>query len=151
MQKYVNLVDLVNTVPRFTCRNRRRYSWERASHTLEVIEFILSFASLTISLHGPAEHWMCPADVSVQALHCSMNGSFDHCFTARWAPYRSCTKKKVRTKLAPMHNGQVITAKRSMAKQELRAILAECPLPVLKWLYRLVPSTGAGTVSDWLA
>jgi hypothetical protein len=41
-------------------------------------------------------------------------------------------KKKVRTKLAPMHNGQVITAKRSMAKQELRAILAECPLPVLK-------------------
>jgi len=94
MQKYVNLVDLVNTVPRFTCRNRRRYSWDRASHTLEVIEFILSFASLTISLHGPAEHWMCPADVSVQALHCSMNGSFDHCFTARWAPYRSCTKKR---------------------------------------------------------
>jgi hypothetical protein len=41
-------------------------------------------------------------------------------------------QKKGATKLAPMHNGQVITAKRSMAKQELRAILAECPLPVLK-------------------
>lgn len=151
MQKYVNLVDLVNNVPRFNCRNRRRYSWERASHTLQS-DWIHSFICL---LNYFVARTCGTLNVSCRRLRAGASLLYErliwsllHCSLSA-IPFMY--KKKVRTKLAPMHNGQVITAKRSMAKQELRAILAECPLPVLEWLYRLVPSTGAGTVSDWLA
>ena len=55
MQKYVHLVYLVKSFPfrrgsffqrLFACKNWRRYSRERASQSLEVIQFICSFASL---------------------------------------------------------------------------------------------------------
>ena len=40
MKKSVHLVDLVKSSTReFTCKNRLRYSRERASQTLEVIQF----------------------------------------------------------------------------------------------------------------
>ena len=47
MQKHVNLVDLVKSFQRiFTCKNRRRYSRERAPRSLgEIIQYY-SFVSL---------------------------------------------------------------------------------------------------------
>ena len=63
VHKYVNLVDLVTSFPTsIHCKRRRRYSRERGSQSLEVIQFIFSFASLTrmgarILLPGGTLEW----------------------------------------------------------------------------------------------
>ena len=52
MQKHVNIVDLVKSFRMSTSiylKNRRRYSREQATKSLEVFQFIYSFASLLAS------------------------------------------------------------------------------------------------------
>ena len=59
MMKYVCLVDLVKRFPIlfqrvFACQNRLRYSRARASHNLDVIQFICSVHSLAAPSAGAA-------------------------------------------------------------------------------------------------